>query len=186
MMCSDIRPCVSWSKVATCRAANAGATEPGRCAIRNLIRSVWSRHKARCQSLRPPSVIADQHGIIIPLLVQAREIDHPVARDLALDQVNRDPLHLGADHPEDFDWHGDPPILLVAPNKRATLDDGKGHCPRGQAAIAPGLAGDGRKCQALIDHRVFRRWRLLPRNAALVEPIIKVSGIEARMKNITS
>jgi hypothetical protein len=54
-------------------------------------------------------VIPHQHGIIVPLLVQAREIDHPVARNLPLDQVNRDPLHLGADHPEDFGWHGVPP-----------------------------------------------------------------------------
>jgi hypothetical protein len=30
--------------------------------------------------------------------VQAGEIDHPFARYLALDQVNRDALLLGADH----------------------------------------------------------------------------------------
>jgi hypothetical protein len=45
--------------------------------------------------------------------VQPREVDHPVARDLALDQVNRDTLHLGADHPEDFGWHGVPLFFLA-------------------------------------------------------------------------
>jgi hypothetical protein len=51
-------------------------------------------------------VIPDEHGIIVPLLMQAGEIDHPVARYPALDQVNRDALLLGADHTDDFCGHG--------------------------------------------------------------------------------
>jgi len=38
--------------------------------------------------------------------MQPGEIDHPFARYLALDQVNRDALLLGADHTDDFCGHG--------------------------------------------------------------------------------
>src|SRR4029079_8272755 len=52
------------------------------------------------------SVIADQNGIVVPLLMQPGKVDHPFARYLALDQVNRDTLLLGADHTDDPGWHG--------------------------------------------------------------------------------
>ena len=51
-------------------------------------------------------VISDQHGIVVPLLMQAGEVDHPFARYLALDQVDRDALLLGTDHTNNFRWHG--------------------------------------------------------------------------------
>jgi hypothetical protein len=51
-------------------------------------------------------VIPNENRIIIPLLVQAGEIDHPLARYLPLDEVNRDAFLLGADHSDDSCGHG--------------------------------------------------------------------------------
>ena len=51
-------------------------------------------------------VISNENGIIVPLLVQAGEIDHPLARYLPLDEVNRDAFLLGADHSDDSCGHG--------------------------------------------------------------------------------
>jgi len=51
-------------------------------------------------------VISDQDGIIVPLLMQAGEIDHPLPRYLSLDQVDRDAFLLGADHSDDSCGHG--------------------------------------------------------------------------------
>ena len=52
------------------------------------------------------SVIADQHGIVVPLLMQAGEVDHPLPRYLPLDQMNRNAFLLGADHSDDSCGHG--------------------------------------------------------------------------------
>jgi hypothetical protein len=52
------------------------------------------------------SVISDKHGIVVPLFVQPGEVDHPFTRYPALDQVNGDAFLLGADHTDDFRWHG--------------------------------------------------------------------------------
>ena len=51
-------------------------------------------------------VIADEDGIVIPLLVQTGKIAHPLARYLALDQMDRNAFLLGADHTDDSGWHG--------------------------------------------------------------------------------
>ncbi len=51
-------------------------------------------------------VIADEDGVVVPLLVQAGEIAHPFARYPALDQMDRDAFLLGADHTDDSGWHG--------------------------------------------------------------------------------
>ena len=51
-------------------------------------------------------VISNENRIIVPLLVQAGEVDHPLARYLSLDQVNRDAFLLGADHSDDSCGHG--------------------------------------------------------------------------------
>jgi hypothetical protein len=51
-------------------------------------------------------VISNENKIVVPLLVQAGEIDHPLARYLSLDEVNRDAFLLGADHSNDSCGHG--------------------------------------------------------------------------------
>ena len=73
------------------------------------------------------SVISDEDGIIVPLLVQPGEVDHPLARNLALDQVNRDPFLLGADHTGDLDGHGFFPDadLMFGRMKRASMAESK-------------------------------------------------------------
>jgi hypothetical protein len=52
------------------------------------------------------SVVSNEYRIIVPLLVQAGEVDHPLARYLSLDQVDRDAFLLGADHSDDSCGHG--------------------------------------------------------------------------------
>jgi len=51
-------------------------------------------------------VISNENRIIVPLLVQAGEVDHPLPRYRSLDQVNRDAFLLGADHSDDSCGHG--------------------------------------------------------------------------------
>ena len=111
--------------------AGAGDDMQGHAALRQLVegrdlprRQRW-RHRTRPvrdQELDPlgvvgrikrnretfgrRGVISDEDGIVVPLLMQPGEIDDPLARDRALDQVDRDALLLGADHPDDFGWHG--------------------------------------------------------------------------------
>ena len=80
------------------------------------------------EPFRGRGVVADQHGVITPLLMQAGEIDDPVARNMSLDEVNRDTLHLGADHPEDSGWHEVPLDFQGVPllsNEPATSGIGK-------------------------------------------------------------
>ncbi len=47
MMCTARRPSLSWSSVASLRAATGGATNPGRCARRKLSRSLPRRRAPR-------------------------------------------------------------------------------------------------------------------------------------------
>jgi hypothetical protein len=63
------------------------------------------------------------------LLVQTGEVDHPLARYLPLDQVNRDAFLLGADHSDDSCRHCISPFFLFGPNETRN-EEGKqaAHC----------------------------------------------------------
>ena len=67
---------------------------------------VVGRIKRNRKTFGGGSVISNENRIVVPLFVEAGEVDHPLAGYLSLDQVNRDAFLLGADHSDDSCGHG--------------------------------------------------------------------------------